>query len=332
MEDRKRRLGTGRHPSEEERTEIYEATLTLLYRLLFLLYAESRDLLPIREAPYREASLKKIKEEIAEKAGIAESEAADRLAKFYSATQTSLYDRLVRLCEAMDRGEASLNVPEYNGGLFVTRPGDSDAREQRIARFLRDHKVPDRYLAVAIDRLARDPDDKTFSLVFIDYKSLDVRHLGSIYEGLLEFKLKIAEEDLTTKTEGKREKYIPLSAAKPRQGRAPEVVVPKGEVYLSNDKAERKASGSYYTPDPIVEYIVEQTVGPVLAEKLEKLRPEFRKVRKTFDRQLQAASDPRVHQNLPSPARRGGGGEGSVSQGATFAKRRPTRPTMPTAT
>ena len=61
----------------------------------------------------------------------------------------------------------------------------------------------------------------------------------------------------------------------------------KKEVYLSNDKAERKASGSYYTPDPIVEYIVAHTVGPVLDEKLEALRPEFRKVRKTFDNELQ---------------------------------------------
>ncbi|NQT12818.1 MAG: hypothetical protein HQ582_08715, partial [Planctomycetes bacterium] len=71
LEDRERRLGIGRRPSEEELRDAYEATLTLLYRLLFLLFAEARDLLPIREAPYREASLKKIKQEIAEKAGIA---------------------------------------------------------------------------------------------------------------------------------------------------------------------------------------------------------------------------------------------------------------------
>jgi hypothetical protein len=355
LEDRTRRLGNGKRPTgqkgtgsersaasvpspptEEELTDIYEATLTLLYRLLFLLYAESRDLLPIREAPYREASLRKIKEEIAEKAGIAESESAARLAKAWSATETTLYDRLARLCQAMDQGEPTLNVPVYNGGLFGSPPSPSgrgaggeggedknsasvssssaesphpnplpkgegtEGREHRIARFLAEHKVPDRYLALAIDRLARDPDEKTFSLVFIDYKSLEVRHLGSIYEGLLEFKLKIAEEDLTTKTEDKREKYIPLDKAKPKRGKQAEVVVPKGHVYLSNDKAERKASGSYYTPDPIVEYIVEQTVGPVLAEKLEKLRPEFRKVRKTFENEVQKAkSFPPQHDKRP---------------------------------
>src|SRR5208283_4042577 len=100
-----------------------------------------------------------------------------------------------------------------------------------------------------------DGTSNSFGLVFIDFKSLEVRHLGSIYEGLLEFKLKVADEDLTTQTEKNSEKYIPLSQAKAKRGKQADVVVRKKEVYLSNDKAERKASGSYYTPDPIVEPI-----------------------------------------------------------------------------
>jgi hypothetical protein len=287
LEDRKLRLGQVKAPTEEELADIFEATLTLLYRLLFLLYAESRDLLPIREAPYFAASLKKIKEEIAEKAGVAEGGVADCLQKAYSPKETTLYDRLCWLFRAMEKGDPILNVPTYNGGLFNTSPDKSDQRGQRIARFLLDHKVPDRYLALAIDRLARDQDERTLALFFIDYKSLEVRHLGSIYEGLLEFKLKVAVEDLTTQADKKGETYIPLSQAKAKRGRQAEVVVRKKEVYLSNDKAERKASGSYYTPDPIVEYIVAHTVGPVLEEKLEALRGEFRRVRKTFDNELQ---------------------------------------------
>ncbi len=285
--DRKQRLGQNKEPTEEELADIFEATLTFLYRLLFLLYAESRDLLPIREAPYHAASLKKIKEEIASKAGVAESGVAEALQKTYSPKVTTLYDWLCQLFRAMDKGDPILNVPTYNGGLFNTSPDKSERRDQRIARFLLEHKVPDRYLALAIDRLARDQDDRTLGLVFIDYKSLEVRHLGSIYEGLLEFKLKVADEDLTTQADKKGETYIPLSQAKAKRGRQAEVVVRNKEIYLSNDKAERKASGSYYTPDPIVEYIVANTVGPVLDEKLEALRPEFRKVRKTFDNELQ---------------------------------------------
>ena len=95
----------------------------------------------------------------------------------------------------------------------------------------------------------------------------------------------------TTQTDKKGEKYIPLSQAKAKRGQgSSRPSSRRGEVYLSNDKAERKASGSYYTPDPIVEYIVAHTVGPVLDEKLEALRPEFRKVRKTFDNELQKAN------------------------------------------
>jgi hypothetical protein len=308
LADRKTRLGIKKKPTDEELADAFQATLTLLYRLLFLLYAEARDLLPIREAAYREASLRKLKDEIAERGGIAESEVADRLKKAYSDKEHSLYDRLMRLCAAMDQGDSSLNVPTYNGGLFLTQPLEESAdggaaREQRIGRFLAEHKVPDRFLALALDRLARDPDDKTFALVPIDYKSLEVRHLGSIYEGLLEFKLRVAEEDLTTATEKKKEKYIPLSEAKPKRGKQAAVVVAKGAVYLSNDKAERKASGSYYTPDPIVKYIVEHTVGPVLAEKLEKLRGEFRKTSKTYANELAKLRIPPIPGDITSGRR-----------------------------
>jgi len=287
LSDRLHRPGQGKTPSEDELGEVYEGTLTLLYRLLFLLYAESRDLLPIREAPYHEASLTRIKEEVADRAGSAESGIVAALEKAYSPKDTLLYDRLSRLFRAMDKGDPILNVPTYNGGLFTTTPEKGEGRDQRIARFLLGHKVPDRHLALALDRLARDPDDRTFALVFIDYKSLEVRHLGSIYEGLLEFKLKVAEEDLATHADKKGESYVPLARAKGKKGKHAVAVVRKGDVYLSNDKAERKASGSYYTPDPVVEYIVANTVGPVLDEKLEALRGDFRRVRKTFENELQ---------------------------------------------
>ena len=62
----------------------------------------------------------------------------------------------------MDKGDPVLNVPTYNGGLFNTTPGRHPTirRASGIARFLVEHKVPDRYLALAIDRLARDQDEQ----------------------------------------------------------------------------------------------------------------------------------------------------------------------------
>jgi hypothetical protein len=188
---------------EEERVrrldQVYQGTLTFLYRLLFLLYAESRDLLPVREVRgYYQISLRKLKEDIAERAGPLEDQVAGRLELAYGADadDTTLYERLLELFGVIDQGSKARNVPAYNGGLFITEPDDGDeAREAEAARFLQETKLPDRYLALGLDRLARDIDPRRGDLGFIDYKSLGVRQLGSIYEGLLEFKLRMANSE-----------------------------------------------------------------------------------------------------------------------------------------
>ena len=81
-------------------------------------------------------------------------------------------------------------------------------------------------MARAVDILVRDAGQP------VDYAYISVRNLGSIYEGLLENRLR--------------------SALDCRRWAAVRVLV--------NDKGERKATGSYYTPDYIVDYIVEQTL------------------------------------------------------------------------
>ncbi|OGA71057.1 MAG: hypothetical protein A3G81_23460 [Betaproteobacteria bacterium RIFCSPLOWO2_12_FULL_65_14] len=261
--------------------EIYQGTLTLLYRLLFLLYAEARDLFPVREVRgYWEASLTRLKREIAEHADDIGDEVAEKLKKSYREDSYAAWKRLARLFTVVDHGDAAHNVPFYNGGLFLTDPEkDDDTPEAAAAHFLAAHKVADRDLARALDLLSRTVDDKRHSLVFIDYKSLGVRQLGSIYEGLLEFKLLIASEKLAITKEKGREIYKPITELDERaQERAERVgrILKRGAEYLANDKRERKASGSYYTPDQPVEYIVEHAVGPVLEEKFEKMRPKLR--------------------------------------------------------
>jgi hypothetical protein len=63
-------------------------------------------------------------------------------------------------------------------------------------------------------------------------------------------------------------------------------VVRKGDAFLENDKRERKATGSYYTPDYIVKYIVEHAVGPVLKEKFEAVTPKIRDAQKRYRQRL----------------------------------------------
>lgn len=301
LHDRRRRLKRTAQPSEAELERIRHGTLTLLYRILFLLYAESRDLLPVREDPYYRVSLKKLKEEIAQVAGVAQSEADTKVDAHYSKVSTDLYDRLsdpkAGLFAAMASGRPAANVPRYNGGLFRLEPGEAaDEHEADVCAFLNEHKVPDAFLAAAIDRLARVENPRTCTLEFVDYKSLGVRQLGSIYEGLLEFRLGVATEDVAVVRTKSKIEHIPLTRARGGRGRRRiEREYRKGEPLLIKDKAERKATGSYYTPDHIVEYIVEHTVGPVLKRKLEALRPEFRNAEKAFHRWLSnAEADPRI--------------------------------------
>ncbi len=277
------REGAGAELDEARLAEVFQGTLTFLYRLLFLLYAEARDLLPVRETRgYYEISLTQLKEEVAARAGNILDEAPGKLDKGYGPTETGLYERLEGLFRVVDEGSAALNVPLYNGGLFITKPEAADTTpEARNARFLKAHRMPDRFLARGLDRLARDLDDKTQALAFIDYKSLGVRQLGSIYEGLLEFKLRVAPARLAVVKGKKAEEVVPYREAE-KAGKRIRETLPKGAAYLENDRRERKATGSYYTPDYIVKYIVKHTVGPVLQEKFNAMRPRLREAQKAY--------------------------------------------------
>ena len=249
---------------------VFSGTMTFLYRLMFILYAESLDLLALHDVRgYGEHSLDRMKHEIADAGGTVRDESPDKLGNEYNCDSTALYERLQALFTLIDQGSDDLNMPTYNGGLF--------SQETDSGQFLATYAIPDRYLALGLDRLTRDVDDRTQALVFIDFKSLGVRHLGSIYEGLLEFKLRIAGEKLAVTKEKGKEVYKPA-----RQGKKPLAIIDKGEVYLENDKRERKATGSYYTPDYIVKYIVRHTVGPVLERKFEALESRLREAQRGY--------------------------------------------------
>ncbi|MCL4876606.1 MAG: DUF559 domain-containing protein [Anaerolineae bacterium] len=249
---------------------VFSGTMTFLYRLMFTLYAESLELVPINEVRgYREHSLYRMKREIAEAGGTVLDESPDKLSRRYKTDDTDLYERLKVLFSVIDAGSDELNMPTYNGGLF--------SQETDSGQFLARYSIPDRYLALGLDRLTRDIDQKTQALVFIDFKSLGVRQLGSIYEGLLEFKLKIAAEPLAVTKEKGKEVYQPAKKVK-----KPLATLARGDVYLENDKQERKATGSYYTPDYIVKYIVRHTVGPVLDRKFKDCEARLHKAQKGY--------------------------------------------------
>ena len=247
----------GNDLKEARLKEIHDNSLILLYRLLFILYAEYRGLLPIGENQLytKNYSLDALKKEIAGR--------LDRNEPIATSTY-AYWNKLRELFEIINTGNSELAVPAYNGGLFD--------RDQH--RFLEKHRVGNLYVAKAIELVSRSSDK-----VYIDYGSLEIRHLGSIYEGLLEYKLKIAEEDIAPVSKKGKVIFIPVEEVQ-KQGKEIEEqeIVRKGEVYLVTDKGERKATGSYYTPDYVVTYIIDNTLGS-LVERIYRERKWAQKIK-----------------------------------------------------
>ena len=237
--------------TDESKKAIFRGCLTLLYRLLFVLYAESRNLLPVNEDAYYRVSLLNLKRDIYKDIS---GTGLDKMSK----RSYTYWARLQGLFDIIAKGDSALNVPVYNGGLFNT-PKDS---------FLSIHKLPDPFLSDAIELLTVDHEGihEPDAPAFIDYSSLSVRHLGDIYEGILEFHIQVAEEDVVEIRKDRKSLWEKASAIK--EGIRIYGKRAKGQVYIENSKHERKATGSFYTPHFSVEYIVGNTVRPVLDEKL----------------------------------------------------------------
>lgn len=246
-----------------------EQSFILLYRLLFVMYAEDRQLLPYRtNATYtRNRSLGRLRDEIAAR--------LDRIrftpVEDFSRESTDIWADLLSLFDLVDRGHRTYGVPAYNGGLF-----DPEAHP-----FLAEHQISDWYVARVIDQLGRapDPEHPTRGLFRVDYHDLAIQHLGSVYEGLLELRPHHAAERMVVIAgRGKKrdEQVIPASTRVP-QGYAPTgEIYEAGSVYLLTHKGERRATGSYYTPDEIVDYIIENTLGPLCRAISEQLEREIR--------------------------------------------------------
>ncbi len=264
--------------SEELLTDIYHESLSLMYRLLFLFYAEGRDLLPMDDETYRDSySLESIRDDI-----IATHDDPDPKS-FFSPGSYELWGRLTELFKAVDGGWQNI-IPAYNGGLF----------DPEQHPFLETFKNNDQQLARGIDLLSRTRPGavRGEGRKKVTYRDLDIRHLGSIYEGILEYHAEIADEEKVSVKRGSggkaAEEYLAPSEltanekkhlkayrdavnedeenpALPRGCKVTGLVGP-GEYYLiyGGRESKRKSSGSYYTPDYIVQYIVENTLGPLV--------------------------------------------------------------------
>lgn len=235
---RARRL---RDPSAERLHETYEMALLVLFRLLFVAYAEDKDLLPLHlNAEYRRHSLKELAKTLAEA----------RLKGTAFESADFLWTEIRQLWKAVDGGNTPWGVPKYDGGLFANEEGAGAALEKV--------SLTDAEFAPALAGLLLERTDEGVEGP-IDFRSLGVREFGTIYEGLLESALSVAETDLAV--DPKTAAYVPA------KGKAA-VEVPAGAVYLHNASGARKSSGAYYTKEFAVEHLLEKALEPALKDHL----------------------------------------------------------------
>lgn len=272
-------------PDDEPFTlqELKEQSLVFLYRLMFAFYSESRDLLQpdsaANQRTYRvELSLLELRDEILE-CGNTPADAAET----YLEDSTTHWARLNTFFKIIDQGKSSIGMTAYDGGLF-------DRGEHA---FLNEHSISNKHLAEVIYLLSTTEQDGSFEKV--DYSDLGTRHLGSIYEGLLEHQFKVTDGPRIAVEEDDTEEWKDAADVLPQdtddesdadsddsdsETEADESLgdrieaadvdavdsVEDGGLYVVNDKGERKATGSFYTPDYVVEYIVHETVDPLIED------------------------------------------------------------------
>lgn len=226
--------------ADDGREELERAALTLVFRALFILYAESAGYLPMDNRSYRQASLTSLVDEAAE--------SRERLGM----SSTSLWDRFALLVKAMRTGNPAWAVPAYNGALFAA-DGFEGAATLEAASFA----DPD--FATVLVGLGRDP----ATGAGVDYSTLEIGHLGHIYESLLSLRLSVADTPLMY--DAAKDRYVT-----PAGGEAADLQ--PGELLWQTHEGGRKGGGVYYTRTELVRHLVRGAVLPAFAAHLDRVR------------------------------------------------------------
>ncbi|MCY4068072.1 MAG: N-6 DNA methylase [Acidimicrobiaceae bacterium] len=175
------------HSGDLTADHLQRQLLRLVYRMLFLLVAESRSLLLAPDAP---------------------SVAKDRYERFYSirrlcrlagirrgSTHSDLWQTLSVTMAALDVGD---EPPQRaaRGALGLTSLGSLLWARQETADLLTAH-IDNAHLLEAVRHLAFVQDDEAKLLRPVDYQNLGTEELGSVYESLLELHAVLDPEDRT---------------------------------------------------------------------------------------------------------------------------------------
>ncbi len=284
----------------ENPDRVYHALLTMILRLVFLLYAEERDMLPKDGTFQRYYSLVGLYERLREDAALF----PDTMDQRYGAwAQLLVLFRLIH--DGAETGEMSL--PRRHGVLFdPDRFPFLEGRPDMVARQIHERieppLVPDGTIYRALEKLLVLDGER------ISYRALDVEQIGSVYETMMGFRLETASgrslaikaakkqgapttvdlDALAAEPGTRRDKWFRDRADRKLGDKVKKAVkeaerledlhaalmpvvevdatpdrVPRGAMVLQPSE-ERRRSGSHYTPRELTEPIVRTTLGPIL--------------------------------------------------------------------
>ena len=253
--------------------------LNMVYRLLFLFYAESRndlDILPSGDEVYQQGysmeMLRNLEQEPLQSASAQNG--------FF------FHDSLYQLFRLLSSGyNESIKETES----FRIRHLDSPLFDDRKLNYLADVKIRNITWRDIICKLSLSKKKKGRARGRISYANLGINQLGSVYESLLAFRGFFAESDYIEVHRKKKKKETSAQVA----AKDGSYLVPRhrlssfepDEIYYENNEElkvihkgtfiyrlngrDRQNSASYYTPEVLTECTVKYTLKPIL-ERLDK--------------------------------------------------------------
>ncbi|MDA1307290.1 MAG: N-6 DNA methylase, partial [Acidobacteria bacterium] len=225
----------------------FDESLTLVYRILFLLFAESRALVPIHHPIYREAyTLTALCEEAMRTDSVARR----------ATGSLGVWDALAAITSLSRTGGTvdSLHVFPFNGHLFSRRAAPSLESDRHPCRPTPRSRARDHALRHTL--LALGTRNDTAGQVLLHYGDFGVEQLGAVYERVLDLDpvdvgtcAAIGDVDSTEQTD-----FSPSDVRRAKARR----------LRKQTHSATRKDTGTFYTPVALAELTIRRTLGPLV--------------------------------------------------------------------
>ena len=272
----RRRAARGLEPLPQERAQdLALQSLRYIYRIIFLLYAEASPelgVLPVGATEYdagygldrlRELALRELHEESAQ-AG------------------THIYESLDRLFHLVDEGHNE-QMPAAQEGSFdglVFRPMRADLFRPVATALIDEVGLGNGALLRVLRHLLLTKENSKSGRGFISYVELGINQLGAVYEGLMSYSGSFATERLWEVAPGgdasKGSWVVPEDVMKGLEekdfvtvedevtGEPRNITYEKGQFVYRLSGRDRQRSASFYTPEVLTRFTVQQALEELL--------------------------------------------------------------------